>query len=75
VIISTLLDNLGRHPIRCTDEGVFLGRKRAGKLSRNTKVSEFDFASSGQEDIGGCVDKIISTRIVPDKADAPLISR
>jgi hypothetical protein len=61
VVIPTLLDYLRRHPIRCSNESILLGRQCTGKLARNPEIRELYFPASGKKDVRGCIaHKLIS---------------
>ena len=49
-VISALLDDLWRHPVGCTDEGVPLAHGVA-QLCRHAKVSNFDLPGICQQDV------------------------
>lgn len=55
MVVSTLLYDLGRHPVRCSNESILLGRQRAGELARNTEIGELDFSASGKKYVRGCI--------------------
>ena len=50
--VSVLLDDLRGHPEWCSNESVSL-RLDVGQLSGDSKISELDFASLGEENISG----------------------
>jgi len=52
LIVTRLLDDLGRHPEGRSDKRVLLGHG-CGELARDTEVGELDVACCGEEDVGG----------------------
>lgn len=62
VVITTLLDYLGRHPVWRADKSVLLGGQCSRKLPRHAKVGKLDITSSGKQYVGSCVRFDISVR-------------
>lgn len=58
VVIAGLLDDFGRHPIRCSDEGVLLGGQRSRQLSRDSEVGKLDGSISTEKDVRSCSEKL-----------------
>ena len=55
IVVSGLLDNLRRHPVRRAHESVLLGRKRSGELARDAEIGQLNVASGREKDVCGCM--------------------